>query len=118
MCFRHFFSTPMLLKLALLHSSASSAANNSLAWIGDAALHLVVSEQLCARYPGASIGDLSKVRSYLISRNKFAEYGADFLTVRGDFLMRFQPALHVPACCAFYVPLRGLVRASMRFTGG
>ena len=75
---RHVFTSSMLLKLACLHSSASTAANNPLAWIGDAAMHLLVSEQLCARYPASPRGELARVRSFLISRQTFAEYSPTF----------------------------------------
>lgn len=33
---------PKLLKLAVLHGSASEAANNCLAWLGDAVLYAIV----------------------------------------------------------------------------
>ncbi|KAK9813584.1 hypothetical protein WJX73_008665 [Symbiochloris irregularis] len=71
---RHWFTNPMLLKLSLVHTSASTAGNHNLAWVGDAAMHLIVSEQLCARYFDANIniGDLTIARAQLISRSTFA----------------------------------------------
>lgn len=85
----------MLLKLACLHSSASSAGNNMLAWVGDAAMQLVISEQLCARYPTTSVGDLTRVRSYLVSRPTFAQYAAH--------------ALHPLSVSHFMIPVQNIL---------
>ena len=57
-----------LLSRALTHASASTQQNNEqLEFLGDAVLRLATGEFLMERYPQASVGELSTVRSYLVS---------------------------------------------------
>ncbi len=57
-----------LLDQALTHASASATENNErLEFLGDAVLRLATSEFLMERYPGASVGELSALRSHLVS---------------------------------------------------
>ncbi|CAL5221481.1 g3681 [Coccomyxa viridis] len=68
------FHNQWMLRLALVHSSAfpvpgaPCSSGISLAWMGDAALNLIVSEQLMAAYCSASMGELTAARSRLVSR--------------------------------------------------
>lgn len=53
------FSNLYLLRLALIHSSAAPTTHNSImAWIGDAAMYLVVAEEVAAALGYAPIGQL------------------------------------------------------------
>ena len=72
--YRYTFHNQWMLRLALVHSSAfpvpgaPCSSGISLAWMGDAALNLIVSEQLMAAYCSASMGELSAARGRLVSR--------------------------------------------------
>ena len=72
---RYNFHNQWILRLSLVHSSAFPSqeatpchSDVSLAWMGDAVMLLVVSEQLLAAYCSASIGELSAARDWLVSR--------------------------------------------------
>ena len=71
---RYTFHNQWMLRLALVHSSAfpvpgtPCSSGIHLAWIGDSALNLIVTEQLMAAYSSSSMGELSAARSRLISR--------------------------------------------------
>lgn len=57
-----------LLDQALTHSSASTQRNNErLEFLGDAVLRLAAGEFLMEQYPDAGVGDLSTIRSHLVS---------------------------------------------------
>jgi ribonuclease-3 len=75
----HDFSAPGLLETALTHSShanesANPAAHNErLEFLGDAVLELCVSEELYSRFPQATEGALTLLRSKLVSEPALAE---------------------------------------------
>ncbi|MDB9528423.1 ribonuclease III [Oscillatoria sp. CS-180] len=57
-----------LLDQALIHSSYSSERNNErLEFLGDSVLRLATAEFLMEKYPDASVGDLTMMRSHLVS---------------------------------------------------
>ncbi|MGD1862697.1 MAG: ribonuclease III [Leptolyngbyaceae cyanobacterium] len=63
-----------LLDQALTHASASSDRNNErLEFFGDAVLRLAAAEFLMEQYPDASVGDLTRVRSHLVSDQTLAQ---------------------------------------------
>jgi ribonuclease-3 len=71
-----FRSRPVLLR-ALTHSSwahenGSGADNEPLEFLGDALLGFLIAEALCARFPDADEGTLSKMKAYLVSRGSLA----------------------------------------------
>ncbi len=73
----HTFRDPELVERALTHSSLAdrrSLSNERMEFLGDSILSFVVCEHLYRRYPDADEGDLTKVKSYLVSRLKCAEY--------------------------------------------
>ena len=73
----HVFANPSLIKCALTHASFVSQrieSNERLELLGDSVLGLVVCDHLYARYPDADEGELTKIKSYLVSRLKCAEY--------------------------------------------
>ncbi len=87
------FQQPELLHLALTHSSYIYEArlgraktnadepnqpgtdNEQLEFLGDAVLGLAVTEILLAEFPGRSEGELTRIRSSLVSRKRMAEWG-------------------------------------------
>lgn len=54
-----------------MHKSAAIPNSDLLSWVGDAALQLVISEQLLASFGCTKVGDLTQLRATLISREHF-----------------------------------------------
>jgi ribonuclease-3 len=76
----HEFADPDLLDNALLHRSHAHVvrhsredSNERLEFLGDAVLGLVVNDHLYREYPDASEGDLTKMKSLLVCRERLAE---------------------------------------------
>ncbi|MBI5435256.1 MAG: ribonuclease III [Planctomycetes bacterium] len=69
----HEFRDPALLELALTHAScASSVDNERLEYLGDAALDLIVAEDLYRNAPSAPEGTLTELKSNVVSRKTLA----------------------------------------------
>src|SRR4051794_21823738 len=69
------FRQPELLRAALTHTSGADtrlASNERLEFLGDAVLGLVTCEQLFLRFPDYQEGDLTKVKSVVVSRRTCA----------------------------------------------
>ena len=85
------FRDETLLKNALTHRSSLAPmsgqriSNERLEFLGDAVLGLVVTDELYRRFPEWSEGELSKAKSYLVSRDMLAQQ-AKKLGV-GDYLV-------------------------------
>jgi len=76
----HVFADPSLIAIALTHSSFAALrtdSNERLELLGDSVLSVVVCDHLYARYPEADEGELTKIKSYLVSRVKCAEYATE-----------------------------------------
>ncbi len=72
----HTFNDPDLLLEALTHASIADNrldSNERMEFLGDAVLDLVVCEALYRRFPSYSEGDLTKVKSAVVSRRTCAE---------------------------------------------
>ena len=70
----HDFRDPALLELALTHSSMESRADNErLEFLGDAALDLIVAEELFRHHPDLAEGDLTELKAWVVSRKTLAE---------------------------------------------
>jgi len=72
----HTFNDPSFLLTALTHSSLAPerlASNERLEFLGDAVLGMVVCEELFRRFPDWHEGDLTKVKSSVVSRRVCAE---------------------------------------------
>ena len=72
----HQFEQPELVITALTHSSGADSrlqSNERLEFLGDAVLGLVVCAELFRRFPGWLEGDLTKVKSAVVSRRVCAE---------------------------------------------
>jgi ribonuclease-3 len=81
--FRH----PELLRAALTHASGADtrlASNERLEFLGDAVLGLVTCEQLFHRFPDYQEGDLTKIKSVVVSRRTCARISR--VLNLGDFL--------------------------------
>jgi len=81
------FQDPVLLRGALTHASGANtrlASNERLEFLGDAVLGLVTCEQLFQRFPDYQEGDLTKIKSVVVSRRTCARISR--LLNLGDFL--------------------------------
>ena len=70
------FASPALLTESLTHASIADNRLNSnerMEFLGDAVLDLVVCEDLYKRFPGLLEGDLTKIKSAVVSRRTCAE---------------------------------------------
>ncbi len=85
------FRNSLLLAEALTHPSLAYESarphfdNQRLEFLGDAVLQLVVTEALFARFPDFSEGQLTKLRSQLVSRKALAKFASSILL--GDYVM-------------------------------
>src|ERR1700704_2093388 len=74
------FRQPELLRAALTHTSGANtraASNERLEFLGDSVLGLVTCEQLFARFPDYQEGDLTKVKSVVVSRKTCARFSQE-----------------------------------------
>lgn len=70
------FQNPDLLKEALTHASVADhrlKSNERMEFLGDAVLDLIVCEALYKRFPEYLEGDLTKIKSAVVSRRTCAE---------------------------------------------
>ncbi|MFT3787212.1 MAG: ribonuclease III [Tepidisphaeraceae bacterium] len=86
----HTFQSEALLKEALTHASIADNrlhSNERMEFLGDAVLDLIVCEDLYRRFPTYAEGDLTKVKSAVVSRKTCAdvarEIGLDKLLIIG-----------------------------------
>ncbi|MFP4392011.1 MAG: ribonuclease III [Desulfohalobiaceae bacterium] len=90
----HVFQEQDLLLQALTHSSyanetdARAENNERLEFLGDAVLELCISEELYQRYPQAREGDLTRIRSKLVSEPTLAELARSLKLQEQIFLGR------------------------------
>lgn len=79
----HRFARPELLVQALTHRSyaneqGTGVDNEVLEFLGDAVLGLIVSDLLCSEYPDLSEGQMSKLKSYLVSAETLGRLAEEF----------------------------------------
>ena len=70
------FQDPQLLKESLTHASIADhrlKSNERMEFLGDAVLDLVICEALYLRFPNLLEGDLTKIKSAVVSRRTCAE---------------------------------------------
>ncbi len=72
------FSDSRLFEQALTHRSAGGPNNERLEYLGDAVLGFVVADALYHRFPEASEGLLSRLRSSLVKRDTLAKIAREF----------------------------------------
>src|SRR6266852_1027926 len=81
------FRQPDLLRGALTHASGANtrlASNERMEFLGDAVLGLITCEQLYLRFPDYQEGDLTKVKSAVVSRRTCARFSKELNL--GEFL--------------------------------
>src|SRR3954454_22503957 len=81
------FRQPELLRSALTHASGANtrlASNERMEFLGDAVLGLVTCEQVYLRFPDYEEGDLTKIKSVVVSRRTCARFSKALSL--GDFL--------------------------------
>src|SRR5437762_3514975 len=81
------FQRPEVLRGALTHTSGADtrlASNERLEFLGDAVLGLITCEQLYLRFPEYQEGDLTKIKSAVVSRRTCARISKKLHL--GDFL--------------------------------
>ena len=81
------FRQPELLRGALTHASGANtrlASNERMEFLGDAVLGLVCCEQLYLRFPDYQEGDLTKIKSVVVSRRTCARFSKGLNL--GDYL--------------------------------
>jgi len=69
------FRQPELLRASLTHASGANtrlASNERMEFLGDAIIGMVVVEQLYLRFPDSQEGDLTKIKSVVVSRRTCA----------------------------------------------
>lgn len=69
------FADRELLSLALTHASCKTDAtpsNERLEFLGDAVLGMIISEYLCYKYPELTEGDMTQIKSAVVSRPALA----------------------------------------------
>jgi ribonuclease-3 len=86
-----------LLKQALQHPSCGAQNYERLEFLGDAVLKLIISDILYKKYPDYREGDLTKIRSIVVSDNILSEIGAE-LDINCDENLRGTPSIYA---CAF-----------------
>src|SRR5436190_16937651 len=96
------FRRTELLRAALTHTSGADtrlASNERMEFLGDAVLGLVTVEQLYLRFPELQEGDLTKIKSVVVSRRTCARFSRELNL--GDFMfvgkgMNLRDAYAVP----------------------
>ncbi len=81
------FRKPELLRAALTHTSGANtrlASNERMEFLGDSVLGLITCEQLYLRFPEYQEGELTKIKSVVVSRKTCASFSEDLGL--GDFL--------------------------------
>ncbi len=81
------FNRPELLRSALTHTSGANtraSSNERLEFLGDSVLGLVTCKQLFLRFPEYQEGDLTKVKSVVVSRKTCARFSQELRL--GEFL--------------------------------
>jgi ribonuclease-3 len=69
----HVFEDQELLTLALTHRSAGRNNNERLEFLGDSVVNHIIAEAIFRRFPGATEGDMSRLRASLVRGDTLAE---------------------------------------------
>ncbi len=99
------FAQPQFLKAALTHSSGANnrgASNERLEFLGDSVLGLVTCEALFLRFPSYQEGDLTRVKSVVVSRTTCASFSkslgmAKYLVLGKGLTNHVEPPLNILA---------------------
>jgi ribonuclease-3 len=71
------FKDAGLLEQALTHRSFGTPNNERLEFLGDSVLNFVIANQLYARFPRLSEGDLSRLRAHLVKKDTLFELAGE-----------------------------------------
>src|SRR5580692_9172719 len=74
------FQKPELLRAALTHTSGANtraASNERLEFLGDAVLGLITCEQLFLRFPDYQEGEMTKIKSAVVSSTACARFSKE-----------------------------------------
>lgn len=71
------FKDTGLLQQALTHRSADSCNNDRLEYLGDAILGCVIAEALFLKFPSAAVGELSRLRAFLVKQETLARLAGE-----------------------------------------
>ena len=85
------FNQPELLRAALTHASSANtrlASNERLEFLGDSVLGLVTVEEVYQRFPEYQEGDLTKIKSAVVSRRTCAASARNSISAPLCFLAR------------------------------
>ena len=93
------FSDPSLLTTACTHKSAGTEDNERLEFLGDAVLGCTISQMLFQKYPELSEGDLSLMKSHLVSKKSLAVI-ADQIQLEQHILFNRKKTQKSPAVIA------------------
>ena len=111
----HTFSQPKLLEKALTHASAAAtraASNERLEFLGDAVLAMVICEEIFRRGPDLAEGDMTKIKSRVVSRQTCAEVsealGLDAMLALGKGISS-QRALPMSVAAAVFESVLGAI---------
>jgi ribonuclease-3 len=91
------FRQPELLRSALTHASGANtrlASNERMEFLGDSVLGLVACEQLYLRFPDYQEGDLTKIKSVVVSRRTCARISK--ILSLGEYLFLGKGMNHIP----------------------
>ncbi|MEX1667614.1 ribonuclease III [Zhongshania guokunii] len=72
------FKDTSLLTMAVTHRSFSADNNERIEFLGDSLLNMIIAEALYRRFPGIDEGDLSRIRSVLVSGKTLATIALEF----------------------------------------
>jgi len=93
------FSEPALLTTACTHKSAGTDDNERLEFLGDAVLGCTISQMLFQKYPELSEGDLSLMKSHLVSKKSLSVI-ADQIQLEQHILFNRKKTQKSPAVIA------------------
>jgi ribonuclease-3 len=92
------FQQPELLRSALTHTSGANsrlASNERMEFLGDAILGMIACEQLYHRFPDFQEGDLTRIKSAVVSRRACSRFSEELGLGRFLFLGRGMNALEL-----------------------
>lgn len=102
---RYTFSDPGLIDMALTHASTTEnglASNERLEFLGDAVLGIVVCERIYRRYPALREGEMTKIKSMVVSRDTCAKIarsiGLEPLLILGKGMLNGDLPASLSAC--------------------
>jgi len=93
------FTKVELLRAALTHTSGANtrgASNERLEFLGDSVLGLITCEQLYSRFPDYQEGDLTKIKSVIVSRKTCAKFGEQLELEEFIFLGKGMVGVEIP----------------------